>query len=61
MKPYAYQGTGHTVHPHDICKICSGQPRSNKTTRQHTKKEIKQQLKDTNDTTNRPPTSGGTS
>lgn len=49
MKPYAYQGTGHTVHGHKYCDICSGQLRSNKTTRQKTKKEIKQQIKDMND------------
>ena len=41
MKPYAYQGTGHSVHPHNHCDICSGQPRSKKTTRQKVKKQIK--------------------
>lgn len=43
MKAYAYQGTGHTVHPHNKCDICSGQPR-NKKTRQKAKKLIKKIL-----------------
>ena len=40
MQAYAYRGTGHTVHPHNKCDTCSGQPRSKKTTRQRAKKEI---------------------
>ena len=45
MKPYAYQGTGHNKHPHNVCSVCSGQPRSKKTTRQHSKKEIDKEYK----------------
>lgn len=44
MKPYAYTGTGHRIHPHNHCDICSGQPREKNTTRQRARKEIEKEL-----------------
>ena len=44
MKAYAHAKTGHTVHPHDKCHICSGEPKSKSRTRQEVKKQIKEQL-----------------
>jgi hypothetical protein len=49
MKPYGTHKKGHSIHPHNICGICSGQPPLNSSAarayvKQETVKEVNEYL-----------------